>query len=66
MGWADSPPFFCAYTKTIMDMVNQEQYHIAQIQNPHKLLTRSQTPGQPDLLPLEYADVYIDDFMLLT
>jgi hypothetical protein len=74
-GWAHSPPFFCAFTKTVTDITNVTATpHTIK----HPLLTPSQakqlpqqTQFSPDavllqqgsLPPLAYTVVYINDFM---
>jgi hypothetical protein len=77
MGWAESPPNFCAFTETITDIVNTP--HLPPTK-PHPLLSRSQqhapalTPaftqdaivlGHASQKPLAYTDMYIDDFMVI-
>jgi hypothetical protein len=42
LGWSESPPYFCAVTETITDMVNIPQYHIAIPNEAHKLLSDMQ------------------------
>jgi hypothetical protein len=77
MGWAQSPPFFCAFTETVTDLVN------ATLQEPHAdhtLLACTQalplpqeTTFHPTAIifprhtepPLAYTDIYIDDFMVV-
>ncbi len=77
MGWKHSPPLFCAYTKTIADLTNQTTTPAPATQHP--LLTRSQSSrvlprtyaptvvilGATNQKPLNYTDVYIDDFLLV-
>jgi hypothetical protein len=80
MGWAHSPPYFCAFTETITDMTNAKVVE-APARLPHRLLHTSQdhiTPqattfhdtavvlGSHKTPPLQYADVYIDDFLAVT
>ncbi len=79
MGWAQSPPYFCAFTKTGADLVNLLQAHYA-ILPAHPLEPVTQlnhvpaTPNYhptahlpvqpaPSPTPLQYIDVYIDDFL---
>jgi hypothetical protein len=77
MGWAQSPPYFCAFTETITDMANDTSHSLPH----HPLLHQSQNfpcPQQPTFhpsavtlgtitnsKPLSYIDIYIDDFMIL-
>jgi hypothetical protein len=78
MGWAHSPPFFCAFTETIADVTNAANY--PNNAPSHQLLAQSQVqqlPQEPDFsptaitlppfqtAPLAYTDVYIDDFMVV-
>ena len=43
MGWAQSPPFFCAFTETIADIANASL-----ARHPHHpQLLKSQLPDQP-------------------
>ena len=42
MGWVESPPYFCAVTETVADLVNQWPAHIQPA--PHPLEEVSQTP----------------------
>jgi len=75
MGWAQSPPFFCAYTETIADIANTPMNLPA---TQHLLLLASQLPNHPqhstfhpsaivlgnsNTAPLSYIDVYIEDFI---
>jgi len=77
MGWAQSPPYFCAFTETVTDLTNQATLSLHP-KNP--LLEPTQctlepvatdfhptavTLGGADLQPLTHADVYIDDFLLV-
>jgi len=41
MGWAQSPPFFCTYTKTVADLVNTHPTPYPE----HPLLHRTQHPS---------------------
>jgi hypothetical protein len=76
MGWAHSPPYFCAYTETIADLVN----NTAPITHRHPLLAHTQhtplphkahfhptaiTLGATTLPRLAHTDVYMDDFMVI-
>jgi hypothetical protein len=82
MGWALSPPYFCAYTETAADLSNWALTHDTGPCTPqHPLELQSQLhatalgtsiadtylspPGQllPD--PIQYTDVYMDDFIAL-
>jgi len=82
MGWADSPPYFCAVTETIADMANTPAYAASHTAT-HKTLHTTQVSPQPlpsetayhptatvlghrGQRPLQYTDVYLDDFMVLT
>jgi hypothetical protein len=80
MGWAQSPPFFCAYTETIADMANSTSTLTPSTSLPHPLLAPSQTHedattttfhpsatvlGSPNTPPLAYTDVYVDDFITM-
>jgi hypothetical protein len=77
MGWAHSPPYFCAFTETITDLTNHATLSVHP-KNP--LLDHTQCTLEPvetefhpaavilggdSLPPLTHADVYIDDFMLV-
>jgi hypothetical protein len=77
MGWAHSPPYFCAFTETIADITNSA---LRTSIPSHPLLpntqctTKATAPqfhptaiilGSDDTPPLQYSDVYIEDFMLL-
>jgi hypothetical protein len=77
MGWTHSPPYFCAYMETITDMTNNTTF----VPPTHPLLTETQCIPSPqqetfheravilganNTPPLEYTDVYIDDFMVIT
>jgi hypothetical protein len=76
MGWSQSPPFFCAYTETIMDMTNdattvtnqhpmvQQSQSIALSQPPH-FHPQAIVLGTSKQSPLSYTDIYIDDFMVV-
>jgi hypothetical protein len=79
MGWALSPPYFCAYTETVADMNNNSSQSTPLTLHP--LLEPSQAtlqpqhseyqstaiiPGQRGQPPLAFTDIYIDDFMLIT
>jgi hypothetical protein len=79
MGWAQSPPYFCAFTKTVTDIANTQP---TQPLDLHPLWSTTQCgppshvqeyhpqallPDQinPPLAPLTYVDVYLDDFMII-
>ena len=47
MGWVESPPFFCAATETVADLVNQWPAHI--YPPPHPLEVAAQTPPADEL-----------------
>ena len=79
MGWAESPPYFCAFTETCADLSNS-QAHPPRPDHPLLPSTQSTPMTQhprfhhnvilPKLRsdsspPLSFTDVYIDDFMLL-
>lgn len=78
MGWAQSPPFFCAYTETIADLTNSHpatsmhlRLHETQTHHldlPHQLHFHPTaiTLGSPTAPPISYTDVYINDFMVST
>jgi hypothetical protein len=74
MGWAQSPPYFCAFTETVADLSN---FGAHQNLPSHALLESSQhfeqsthntfhedaiVLGDASKPPLSYTDVYIDDF----
>jgi hypothetical protein len=76
MGWAHSPPYFCAYTETIADLCNNPANCYPS--QDHPCLQPSQQFLQPqesqydcnaitisntDMDPLRYTDVYIDNFI---
>jgi hypothetical protein len=79
MGWSHSPPYFCAFTESIVDVANLTLRTGLPLP-PHPLEATSQchdvphhtlfspSVGHPptpstSLLPLNVADVYIDDFI---
>jgi len=87
MGWALSPPYFCAYTETAADLSNSA-LACPEVDNfvtlpPHPVEVQSQQPatpvpqllhhatsyvGPPGALlqnPIQYTDVYMDDFIAL-
>jgi hypothetical protein len=78
MGWNHSPPYFCAFTETVADLVNQlttttpihthptlaaTQHHKDTLQQHFQPIPVSQGPDM--LPPLEYVDVYMDDFIAI-
>jgi len=78
MGWAQSPPYFCAFTETCADMANAFlayntvlPTHALEAETqptPHSPCQppRSRLPWQasPPNAPTAHVDVYIDDFIL--
>ena len=46
MGWVESPPYFCAATETVADLVNQWPAHLHPA--PHPLEEVAQTPPPPE------------------
>jgi len=79
MGWSHSPPYFCAFTETCTDLTNQRLLshwnHPFNYASPtatdisttysfHPTALLPYNPNPPSQ-PLRYADVYIDDFMLV-
>jgi hypothetical protein len=79
MGWSHSPPYFCAFTKTCTDLTNQlplSQWDhpfcyasptandIATLYSFHPMAILPYNPKPPSQ-PLRYADVYIDEFMVV-
>ncbi len=76
MGWAHSPPYFCAFTETITDMANNNHdtpptlLLLPRTQALHKPQEPTYSPmaitlGSTPQPPLAYTDVYKDDFMLI-
>jgi hypothetical protein len=76
MGWNHSPPYFCAFTETVADLANQptttththstlaDTQHLKDTLRQHFLHTA--VLKGPDMLePLEYLDVYMDDFIAI-
>jgi hypothetical protein len=76
MGWTHSPLYFCAYTESITDLVNDT----VPVQHSHPLLPITQsttlptestfhptaiTLGSTALPRLAHTDVYMDDFMVI-
>jgi hypothetical protein len=78
MGWSQSPPYFCAFTETCVDIANSSiavgkplPLHPTETQTqlhpvPWATVVHNHHPWQPapPLLPLAHVDVYIDDFLL--
>lgn len=79
MGWTASPPYFCAFTETCTDLCNHhptpisihpfsyasQQYEPLAIDLPCSPDTVFPFNSTPPSTPLQYTDVYIDNFMLL-
>jgi hypothetical protein len=79
MGWALSPPYFCAFTETCTDLTNampqahpnHPHHHAASPQIPTPMQTTFDPTAtfpynpSPPSMPLQHTDVYIDDFMLV-
>jgi hypothetical protein len=79
MGWRDSPPYFCAFTETCTDLANIHpdttlqhpfQYALASASTSHFSTFSSDdifpfVPDHPQSPPLQYTDVYLDDFMII-
>ena len=77
MGWLESPPYFCMATETIADYTNAQplapstphfqESEAAALDAPR--FYRTPVPFMPPQLtfpqPLDFVDVYIDDFMAL-
>jgi len=79
MGWKDSPPYFCAFTETCADLVNDPT--VPTHCHPFTYALPPDTPPPPPtfaphaIFPfhphpptspqLAYTDVYLDDFMQL-
>ena len=68
MGWAESPPFFCAGTETardvIDDLITSGMCELAPHPSEDKML--KDTPlhiSQPPALPINFVEVYVDDFV---
>ena len=71
MGWAESPPFFCAATETGRDVINQlytTYNNIPQHYLEHNLLTEMQGQQQPSNISntATAIEVYVDDFISCT
>jgi hypothetical protein len=74
MGWNQSLPFFCAYTETAADMANSHTPHVdhhllahTQIhqEEPQTFHSAAQVLGTTTLPPLQYTDVYLDEFIMI-
>jgi len=75
MGWLHSPPYFCAYTETITDIANTcqpppthpllPQTQCCSLPQHKKFHPSATILGSSSAPPLQYTDVYIDDFMIL-
>jgi hypothetical protein len=80
MGWKNSTPFFCAFTETVADIANQSMSsplpphpleRTAQITplpciSQHDVPAVLPPPEHCSPTPLNYIDVYIDDFIAAT
>jgi hypothetical protein len=80
MGWGQSPPFFCAFTETSADLANHHTNQaMTWTPHPLELATQTLPflfdaaydpsatlpTGVPTTsMPLQYVDVYIDDFLV--
>jgi hypothetical protein len=81
MSWAQSPPYFCAFTETAADLANSTLHLPCQSVHPLELLSQQQPhtapvsitiakhygspPGPLLSTPLRHVDVYMDDFIAL-
>jgi len=77
MGWSESPPYFCAFTETCADLANTvtplDHQHPFNIPLPAPdVLSQTFHPAAmwpfqsaPPTCPLQYHDIYLDDFMVL-
>jgi hypothetical protein len=87
MGWALSPPYFCAYTETAADLSNAALALpkvgdlAALLPHPVEIQSQQPTTSVPQLFhhttnyisppgtllpdPIQYTDVYMDDFIAL-
>jgi hypothetical protein len=77
MGWAHSPPYFCAFTELVADMANamaqttpmlpvHPLYHATQqvpLPQPSQFHPDAIVLGNASTPPICYHDVYIDDFI---
>jgi hypothetical protein len=75
MGWAHSPPFFCAFTETVTDIANYAPLPTSL--HPLMPFTAPRLPASPtwdpsavtlynpSAPPLRHTDVYIDDFIVV-
>jgi hypothetical protein len=75
MRWRESPPYFCMFTETCAVLANTipvshptHPYTIPQPVEPippfHPMVTWPYNPN-PAPTPLQYTDVYLDDFMVV-
>jgi hypothetical protein len=77
MGWCNSPPYFCAFTETCADLANTSPtpptphqfdfvINAQDDKQSHAFVSEAIWPHNPDPPPnpLDYVDVYLDDFML--
>ncbi len=79
MGWSCSPPYFCAFTETCADLTNSHPASDGPHPFQYALSPSTQIPPPADTFhpttifphalgsaaPLQYTDVYLDDFMVL-
>ena len=69
MGWAESPPFFCAATETARDIIQQYYSTFKHLpQHPlesHLYSEESSSPTQPTKSTTQ-IEVYVDDFIACT
>lgn len=79
MGWANSPPYFCAFTETGADIANMfteatDTLAVHPMESALQTLPMPTDMGRPPMAhephsfhmapnPLQYVDVYIDDFI---
>ena len=72
MGWAESPPFFCAAaTETARDVIEQfyKQYHNIPAHPLEKHLLDNETEQRTEIFPQHPTtciEVYVDDFIVAT
>jgi len=74
MGWNHSPPYFCVYTELVADLANSQSYPVEHpvlaqtqlFQEPQRqFYTSAQVLGTSTVPPLQYTDVYLDDFITI-
>ena len=70
MGWAESPPFFCAATETARDVI-QQYFNSCQMIPPHPLEHHLYNrkflhENPPDNNTITQFEVYVDDFIACT